>query len=101
MPFSGGDWQSLYKETWICPITEASSLFDDCFLIDKKIITNFLPLRIQLLSIVTKRDSNYTTWGRETRKKWEKNNLVPEKNVEKNFKGQALIQPDHQDWDIL
>lgn len=42
MPFSGGHSQSLYKETWICPITEALSLFDDCFLIGKKNYDTFL-----------------------------------------------------------
>ena len=55
MPFSGGHWQSLYKETWICPITEALSLFDDCFLIGKKNYYTFLITQVPIIV-----DSNKT-----------------------------------------
>lgn len=52
---------------------------------DKKNVTHFLSLRIQLLSIATKQKSNYTTWGRAGPTKWEKEKLSPLKEKEMFF----------------
>lgn len=77
MPFSGGHWKFLYKETWICPITEALSLFDDCFLIGKKNYYTFLITQDPIIVDSNKtRQQLHNLGERDTEKVRKKNKLT-------------------------